>query len=350
MKEIIAHTTRDLFGKHASSIIQSANTHYSSAGHSTQSLNALPKLYRNKIYTSQETLTDDSESEVQSDYYAYHPTQNAYTPIDPACVFPIHLSNLKSTKSIGLCSLSIIKLSNNLSLLKKTKTLELCCNCLVDTPPEIAQMTSLKSLSLMNNTLTSVTDTIGQLHNLKRLYLSGNYLIDIPSSIGDLLNLKHLDLSYNLIHSLPQELGRLSRLKELNISHNPITRIPVEISRLKTLKSILFEGCAFTGEDANNALVCAMPLKELAARVVIRKNIHPSPLPSIVEYLDKQKTCSECGGPFFDAYFVRYRMIRRGYGTFKVEHKMCVNHWNNEAGRVRMMFSGVSQYACDSHI
>ena len=209
-------------------------------------------------------------------------------------------------------------------------------------------MKNLTSLSVARNRLTSLPDTIGYLSKLTDLNASQNLLKTIPSSIRYLTKLTKLNLEQNRLATIPAELGQLKGLAILDLSDNAhIRTIPAEIGRLKFLRKLDLRNCTslLKSFPAGPFLSSPPSLKELAARVIVR---HQLPILSITQeglktYLASAHTCSFCGGPYFECFESRGKMIERQPESedtplIPLEYRLCVPHWGTEEERVSMMF------------
>ncbi|KAJ3055996.1 Leucine-rich repeat-containing protein 63 [Rhizophlyctis rosea] len=270
--------------------------------------------------------------------------QRAEEEADPS-LKAITFGQLTSLTTIGLCEQSLAKVSANIALLQMTTTLQLCCNDLTSIPPEVGYMKNLTSLSVAKNRLTTLPDTIGHLTKLTDLNASENLLKSIPSSIRYLLKLTKLDVHQNCLRTVPAELGHLKSLAVLDISDNAhITTIPAEVGRLKFLRKLDMRNCTSLLESFPTGPFPATPptLKELSARVIVR---HQLPILSITQeslktYLASAHTCSFCGGPYFECFESRGKMVERQPEgpQIPMEYRLCVPHWGTEEERVSMMF------------
>ncbi|KAJ3277499.1 Leucine-rich repeat-containing protein 63 [Borealophlyctis nickersoniae] len=254
----------------------------------------------------------------------------------------ITFGQLTPLTHIRLCSQSIARLSANIGLLFNTTTLQLCCNDLAEIPAEIGYMKNLTSLVVSRNKLTTLPDTIGYLTKLVELKASHNQISFLPSSIGTLRKLTTLSLEQNQLTSLPPELGQVKSLVSLDVSDNPIPMIPSEVGRLKFLRRLRVENCPLLTEFVVEPTNSPPSLKELAARVIVRQQL---PILEITQedvksYLASAHACSFCGGPYFDHYTSRGKMVERTSEGPKVpmEYRLCVPHWNTDDERVALMF------------
>ncbi|KAI9227793.1 MAG: hypothetical protein DHS80DRAFT_16640, partial [Piptocephalis tieghemiana] len=245
-------------------------------------------------------------------------------------------SSLPSGSVVGLCHQGIVSLSPNLGLLDSITHLQLCCNHLTSLPPEIAYLSSLTTLDLSRNHLRDLPPSIALLPRLTHLHLARNHLSRFPPALALLPHLEELHLEGNLIPILPGPIiGAMKSLISLDLSHNPIRWIPVEATRLTHLQRIRVEGWGGgTGEGR------VPSLKELSARTFIRHHgAMPVHLPSrILRYLERAEVCADCGGPWFDWWVDRVRMVDRSDLSIPVLHRLCFSHWSSEEERVAMLF------------
>ncbi|KAI9197250.1 uncharacterized protein BJ171DRAFT_224369 [Polychytrium aggregatum] len=289
---------------------------------------------------------------------------------------PVRFGQLTSLFVIGLCSQSIVKITENIGLLEFTTTLQLCCNSIKSIPPEIGYLRSLKILYLSRNELTELPDTIGFLTSLEELKVGSNKLTALPASISSLTKLNKLYLDHNLLTRLPPQVAALKALAKLDVSHNPIPFLPAELTRLKYLRVLQVDGCplAETPEAAaaidegdrrarrrfvqGHSLECSPSesvlqridddsehtfptLRELAARVLVRQQIPILRITQdeIKEYLGSSSKCSFCSGPYFEHYTTRWRMWERpGPTVIPIQYRLCIPHWNTDAERLTVLF------------
>ncbi|TPX59940.1 hypothetical protein PhCBS80983_g02126 [Powellomyces hirtus] len=252
----------------------------------------------------------------------------------------ISFAQLTNIATIGLCNQALLAISPNIGLLSTTTTLHLCCNSLTEIPPEIGHLKNLTNLHVSSNKLTSLPDTIGYLTKLVELLAADNQLTSVPASIGSLRKLTTLDLKKNQISVLPPELGQIKSLITLDVSKNPIAHIPAELNRLKFLRKIGLEDCPLVTEFAVQETFSPPSLKELAARVIVRQQL---PILEITHselkgYLASAKQCTFCAGPYFDAVYVRGRIVDRSEVAVPLEYRLCTPHWNTDEERLTALF------------
>ncbi|TPX43064.1 hypothetical protein SeLEV6574_g05260 [Synchytrium endobioticum] len=253
----------------------------------------------------------------------------------------ITFGQLASLSTIGLCSQGLVKLSPFIGFLSTTTTLQLCCNELTSIPAEIGYMKNLMVLSVAKNKLNSLPETIGYLTRLVELRASENQIASIPSTIGSLTKLTTLSLEVNKITNLPQEIGQLRNLINLDLSDNPLSILPAEIGRLKYLRKLRLDNCPLLAEISVDTSYNPPSLKELTARVIVRNQL---PILHVMhdalkQYLASVRTCSFCGGPYFDSYVVRGKLIDRNESKVPLEYRLCVPHWTTEQDRILQLFA-----------
>jgi Leucine-rich repeat (LRR) protein len=262
----------------------------------------------------------------------------------------IVFSELPSLKNIGLCSLGLVKLSQNICFLYITNCLQICCNELTEIPAEIGYMKNLTKLDLSKNKLEYIPDTIGFLHKLVDLRLSENQLTYIPSSIGSLKKLGTLLLDYNKIVELPPEIGEIKTLVNLDVRENPITVLPAELGRLQYLRKLRTDGCPLKSEFVHEITYSPPTLMELAARTIVRKQIPilEDTTEHLKDYLANAKKCSFCGGPYFESFVKRGKIIDKNDQHIPLEYRLCCPHWNTEQERVSLLFCALPDTAPSS--
>ncbi|RIA92373.1 hypothetical protein C1645_874824 [Glomus cerebriforme] len=262
----------------------------------------------------------------------------------------IVFSELPNLKNIGLCSLGLVKLSQNICFLYITNCLQICCNELTEIPAEIGYMKNLTKLDLSKNKLEYIPDTIGFLHKLVDLRLSENQLTYIPSSIGSLEKLGTLLLDYNKIVELPPEIGEIKTLVNLDVRENPITVLPSELGRLQFLRKLRTDGCPLKTEFVHEIMHSPPTLMELAARTIVRKQIPilEDTTEHLKDYLASAKKCSFCGGPYFESFVKRGKIIDKNDQHIPLEYRLCCPHWNTEQERVSLLFCALPDTAPSS--
>ncbi|CAG8619349.1 14342_t:CDS:2 [Acaulospora morrowiae] len=259
----------------------------------------------------------------------------------------IMFSELPSLKNIGLCQYGLVKLSPNICFLFVTTCLQICCNELTEIPAEIGYMKNLQTLDVSKNRLECIPDTIGFLHKLSELKLSENQLTSIPSSIGSLKKLSILFLDNNKITELPPEIGQIKTLVNLDVRENPITVLPAELGRLQYLRKLRTDGCPLTTEFVHQLTHSPPTLMELAARTIVRLQVPilEDTTDHIKDYLASAKKCSFCGGPYFENYVKRGKIIDKNDHHIPLEYRLCCPHWNTEQERVSLLFCALPDTA-----
>ncbi|CAI2163268.1 6547_t:CDS:2 [Funneliformis geosporum] len=254
----------------------------------------------------------------------------------------IMFSELPNLKNIGLCSIGRKGNKNSLGIR--------CCNELTEIPAEIGYMKNLTKLDLSKNKLKYIPDTIGFLHKLVELRLSDNQLTYIPSSIGSLKKLGTLLLDNNKLTELPPEIGEIKTLVNLDVRENPITVLPAELGRLQYLRKLRTEGCSLKTEFVHNITHSPPTLMELAARTIVRKQIPilEDTTEHLKDYLSNAKKCSFCGGPYFESFVKRGKIIDKNEQHIPLEYRLCSPHWNTEQERVSLLFCALPDTAPSS--
>ncbi|KAI8372450.1 hypothetical protein BD560DRAFT_482817 [Blakeslea trispora] len=206
--------------------------------------------------------------------------------------------------------------------------------------------------------------SMDQLKNLRHLNLSHNELYQIPSSIYFLEKLNHLDVSFNPFKQIPANIACLINLSFLDLSNTNIYSIPVELLRL-SMTMIRIDGCShildrsteFNHELTHNPVslfeTCArsimrpilydltMKKKRKKQEEFLLKHVDLKRIPDhIHSYLSQPKACSSCGGPYYQSYVIRYRIVQRQDELWiPVEYRMCSAHWNTESDRILSLFT-----------
>ncbi|CAG8452198.1 4436_t:CDS:2 [Scutellospora calospora] len=236
---------------------------------------------------------------------------------------PIVFSDLQNFKNIGLCRRGLVKLT------------------------EIGYMKNLTTLDVSKNRLEFIPDTIGFLYKLQELKLSSNQLSWIPSSIGSLKKLGTLLLDENKITELPPEIGQIKTLVHLDVRDNPLTVLPAELGRLQQLRKLRTDGCQLKTEFVHQLTHSPPTLMELAARTIVRLQVPilEDTTDHIKDYLASAKKCSFCGGPYFESYAKRGKIIDKNEQLIPLEYRLCYPHWNTEQERVSLLFCALPDTA-----
>lgn len=218
---------------------------------------------------------------------------------------------------------------------------------MVEIPAEIGYMKNLQTLDVSKNRLEFIPDTIGFLHKLVELKLSDNNLTSIPSSIGSLKKLGTLLLDNNKITEIPPEISQIKTLVNLDVRENPITVLPAELGRLQYLRKLRTDGCPLTTEFVHQLVHTPPTLMELAARTIVRHQIPilENTTQHIKDYLASAKKCSFCGGPYFESYVKRGKIIDKNDHHIPLEYRLCSPHWNTEKERVSLLFCALPDTA-----
>ncbi|KAG8040974.1 hypothetical protein G9C98_001962 [Cotesia typhae] len=236
----------------------------------------------------------------------------------PRTTEELHVSGLgrKSfdRQMLRLQSLRILNLSNNaISSVPKElgnvfaclTELNLASNLLGETPGIVNNYQSIKNKWLWLNG-TSITKT------LRLLDLSDNNLIFLPKQVGKLKGLVTLNVSSNKLETLPESIGVLPRLKYLDLSMNNLKSLPGSFRNLQ-LDTLNVTKCFSPSSqpEATEETTYIMSLKELAARVVVNKQIYydASIVPAtLVDYMDNAHYCSMCGNSCFEEVIRKYTL------------------------------------------
>ena len=255
-------------------------------------------------------------------------------------LLPLCVKDLDSLTTISLCSRKIQFLGRCIGVLTSITCLQLCCNNLTSLPNEIGLLHNLLVLDVSQNQIATLPTTIGRLSKLTELHADQNVIEQLPASLGSCKRLTVISISKNYLRQLPAELGRLSKLKTLVISHNPIEYLPAEVGRLKSLNKLVITSCPLKRAMKYETSRSPPSLAELAARTIIRLGLpfDACPNPAIIRYLRSANACSHCGGPFFETYWRRLRLLETSEMRVPLEYRLCTPHWNSEAERVSMMF------------
>ncbi|KAI9017914.1 hypothetical protein CLU79DRAFT_762234 [Phycomyces nitens] len=249
------------------------------------------------------------------------------------------LSLHKAMKVIQLSSRTLTCLSSNIGLLTAMRKLDLSYNQLTELPKEIGYLQQLEWLSVASNRLTHLPDTIAYLNNLLELDLSENRLEYLPASIGHLKKLQMLLLPTNSLRSLPVDMAGMVGLSTLDLSHNPLDVLPAEIICLQYLRRLRLDDCPLLSIADVDLAHNPPSLKETCARIALRHRLHTHPLSDVlVRYLTSFKSCSCCGGPYWDTFVVRKRLIERNERRICLEYRLCSAHWTTDSDRILQMF------------
>ena len=128
----------------------------------------------------------------------------------------------------------------------------------------------------------------------------------------------------------------------LDVRSNQLVSVPAEICNIKTLQKILLNNCPLIYSSCVPSLTKEIPsLKELASRIIIRRNIPISENLSdeLKFYLGSVHQCSFCHGPYFETYEKRNQLIRRNEINIPLEYRLCISHWTSEEERIKVFFS-----------
>jgi internalin A len=165
---------------------------------------------------------------------------------------PEEICQLTILRRLILSDNKLSHLPREIINLKKLEELSAPHNEITRLPLGIEKLTELTKLDFSQNKIQNLSAEIGQLSSLKKLDLRENLLTEIPSEIGNLTNLTSLDIACNKLSNLPNGIGKLKNLRELNASNlawngriegkNSIKELPFEISQLKKLEKLDLRG------------------------------------------------------------------------------------------------------------
>lgn len=196
-------------------------------------------------------------------------------------------------------------------------------------------MQNLQILSVARNRLIELPETIGYLAKLVELRAADNALKTLPASLGMLKKLATLSVENNQLESLPVEIGGAIALVNLDSSGNPLRILPAELSRLKFLRKLRLEDCPLATDFEYPTSNPCPSLKELAARVIVRNQlpILQDTQEELKSYLASARSCSFCGGPYFESSVKRGKFIEKNEYRVPLEYSLCVAHWTTEQER-----------------
>lgn len=82
-------------------------------------------------------------------------------------------------------------------------------------------------------------------------------------------------------------------------------------------------------------------LRESCARWIMRHNSNvPVSIPTrLADYLTSARTCSFCGGPYFESWTPRCRMMVKGDTKIPLLYRLCSIHWRRDSHRIEEMFT-----------
>lgn len=235
-------------------------------------------------------------------------------------------------------------------------------------PTQVALLTRLTILDLSHNKLVKLPSNIDQLRNLKQLNLSHNNINTLPASLYSLTKLTHFDTSYNPISQVSANIARLHNLNFLDLSNTDISSIPAELLNL-SMTVIKTDQCPRLLDQSmelqQKTMHQPLSLVETCARQIIQPILYDlmakkkkkrelkelqkkryksfQQLPNhMICYLSRPKACSSCGGPYFQSFVVRYRIVQRQDESWiPVEYRLCSAHWNTEKDRILSLFSDI---------
>jgi len=254
----------------------------------------------------------------------------------------IKVEDLIDYSSINLCSKKIIEIAPSTVFSTLLLNLNICCNYIKEIPESIGLLTNLRTLNISNNLLTTLPNSIGLLKKLEKFSAAYNKIVNLPIELKNLRRLKVLILKNNNIMELHQEYKEMKNLVTLDVSSNQLVSIPAEICNIKTLQKILINNCPLIYSSCVPSLTKEIPsLKELASRIIIRRNIpiNDNLSDELKYYLGSVHQCSFCHGPFFETYEKRNQLIRRNDINIPLEYRLCISHWSSEEERIKVLFS-----------
>jgi len=253
----------------------------------------------------------------------------------------LRIKDLIDYHNIKLCSRKIIEICPSAIFSTLLLNLDICCNYLREIPESIGLLTNLRTLNVSNNLLTSLPSSIGLLRKLEVFAAAYNKISHLPLELKNLKKLKTLDLKNNNISELYQEYKELKSLVTLDVRSNQLVSVPAEICNIKTLQKIMLNNCPLIYSSCVPSLTKEIPsLKELASRIIIRRNIPISDNLSdeLKCYLSSVHQCSFCHGPYFETYEKRNQLIRRNDVNIPLEYRLCISHWTSEEERIKVLF------------
>ncbi|CEP09810.1 hypothetical protein [Parasitella parasitica] len=308
------------------------------------------------------TALDHDLSYVDKTYYSNQQQyQQHYLPL-------LSNSDEKHQNEKHQTSVQTIVLNKTIGLVTSVSRLDLRNIGLFVLPTQVALLTRLTILDLSHNKLVKLPSNIDQLRNLKHLNLSYNNITHLPASIYSLTKLTHFDVSYNPITRISANIARLHCLNFLDLSSTNISSIPAELLNLfmTVIKTdhcprLLDQSMELQQRTTHNPLglveICARQiiqpiLYDIMAKKKKRRELKEmqkqrykifQQLPNhIIYYLSRPKACSSCGGPYFQSFVVRYRIVQRQDESWiPVEYRLCSAHWNTERERVLSLFSEI---------
>jgi len=268
------------------------------------------------------------------------------------------IGQIKSIQDINLKWNQLTDLPDELAALDQLHSLNLGCNCFRHLPSVFAFVPSLRILHLFDNAIQQLNGTVlGSMSGLTTLNLNNNQIESLPAEVGRLINLEILSIESNQLRELPTEICFLTKLKELRIARNQINKLPRQMYFMKELRK--FYAYKNNLEDLPNGLCKCLklevvdvsanklrlfpahllrlrlkelyceennllkhlpvhalqqeeilPLKEMAARLVIEKVRDPTSkirdhiqfFPGLAETLAGADDCAVCGGPYLNTW------------------------------------------------
>ncbi|CAO3641300.1 unnamed protein product [Mucor fragilis] len=310
------------------------------------------------------TALDHDLSYVDKTYYHQ---QQPFLPLQDnvksAAASAMSLQNDKQQSNV-----QSIVLNKTIGLVASVSRLDLRNIGLFVLPTQVALLTRLTMLDLSHNKLVKLPSNIDQLRNLKQLNLSHNSISHLPASIYSLTKLTHFDMSFNPITRISANMARLHHLNYLDLSNTDISSIPAELLNLSMAiiktdhcPQLIDRSIELEQRTAHNPLslieICARQiiqpiLYDLMAKKKKKRELKElqkqryksfQQLPShMICYLSRPKACSSCGGPYFQSFVVRYRIVQRQDESWiPVEYRLCSAHWNTEKDRILSLFSDI---------
>ncbi|EPB92515.1 hypothetical protein HMPREF1544_00528 [Mucor circinelloides 1006PhL] len=315
------------------------------------------------------TALDHDLSYVDKTYYQQHQQQHQQQPsLLAQGDIKSSTAAITSQSDKQQSTVQSIVLNKTIGLVTSVSRLDLRNVGLFALPTQVALLTRLTMLDLSHNKLVKLPSNIDQLRHLKQLNLSHNSISHLPASIYSLTKLTHFDMSFNPITRVSANMARLHHLNYLDLSNTDISSIPAELLNLSMTiiktdhcPQLLDRSIELEQKTAHNPLslieICARQiiqpiLYDLMAKKKKKRELRElqkqryksfQKLPShMICYLSRPKACSSCGGPYFQSFVVRYRIVQRQDESWiPVEYRLCSAHWNTEKDRILSLFSDI---------
>ncbi|XP_026989690.1 leucine-rich repeat-containing protein 69 [Tachysurus fulvidraco] len=262
---------------------------------------------------------------------------------------PQVLKNLHSLKKLYLFGNQISTLNVEvLESLSNLVLLNLNHNKIKLIPPAIKSLSNLERFSIADNQLEEIPAEFGLVSKLTELNLSRNKLSEIPQELYKLIQLRKLSLARNSLKLLPEGINGWKNLKTLDVAGNHLSMFPVNFHLLE-LEELYFEGNdlvqlkLFTSSKKEEVL----PLKELAARFILKEHLNKSSvvsrasllLPDIHAMMSRFGRCAVCFEPFLTPWVecVQFISLRKDMGiknsqNIPVRVLLCSSSCFNKSG------------------